>query len=125
MLRAALVTALMLFAQVFVGCPMEEPIMGDWISESDISGNHNELEVDDFLQGEGTLFGVSNDTLYEFTYEFTVTITGDSLYELEMEADEDSALDFTMDCEMDAAHDDMDCSGDELWSDYAFEWEKD
>lgn len=122
---------LVFIAAALFGCkddeesPQPDPIFGDWEAASDVGGETSELEIGENYEGEGTIFFYMDSTLYYADFDFSVEAKGGGEYEFDMECDGDcSDLDFTMDCEINEAGDELDCEGDGGWESYEFEWEK-
>ena len=100
------------------------------VSMDDISGYDNEMEVEDDLEGTAVLFAYFGDDLFELDFDITAEPKSsspgqDREYEFDMESEDDSSLDFTMDCEMNSDKDELDCEGDDLWGGYVLEWDLD
>ncbi len=120
-LFAALATA------TLAGCPgveAEDPIINSWESDKPIEGYHNELEIEEDLEGDAVLyFFWSDGYFYSADFKAEAEVTDDGEYEVSMECEGDCAfLDFTMTCELSGDGDELECEGDELWTDYEFNW---
>lgn len=109
-------------AGLLVGCA-SPAIIGDWEGQDDVAGRKNELELEEDGKGEATVYFFFGDDLFEADYDVEWADEGDGEFELDLECEGDcSSFDFKMDCEMNADQDEMDCDGDERFSDYVFEW---
>lgn len=112
-------------AMTTAGCNSEaapDPIIGAWESTERIGSELNEMEIEDDLEGEATLFFFIGEGAFVAEFDVVVDPEGDGDYELDYECQGDCReLDFTADCEM--RGDELECEGDGLWSDYELEWE--
>jgi hypothetical protein len=109
------------------GCG-EDPIIGQWASPEPAGTNreHNTMEVDEDLRGTGRVYFSIDGQPYYADFDLEAEAVDDG-YEIEWSCDGDCGdLDFTMECELSGDDDDeLDCTGDGLWRDFEFEWEKD
>jgi hypothetical protein len=121
----------MILATVFAatGCPgeveetPEQALVGDWQGRELIGGERNVLSIDDNMHGESVIYFYLDDGLYYAEFEVEIADVAGDRVELDFECDGNCAsLDFTMDCEL--TGDSMSCDGSDLFSEYAFDWER-
>jgi hypothetical protein len=94
-----------------------DPLVGAWTSTMRIADEHNELELDERLEGEATIhFYFDGDAYYG---DFDV-----GRYELRFDCS-GGCSDFDFDASCNLFGDRLDCEGDGLWEDYEFTWERD
>ena len=105
--------------------PGPDPIIGDWVLKDRVCDEYAELEVEDDLEGTATIYFYYEGSCYYADFDFEVDVDKRGRdYVFDMECDGDCGdLDFEMECELDG--DDLECEGDEMWSDWDFEWERD
>jgi len=115
------------YALVGAGCSEEDdgpdPIVGDWKLAEEVCGEYGEMEIEEDLEGEATIYFVYLGDCWYADFDFEIEKDGGD-YVFDMECDGDcSDLDFEMECELDG--DELECDGDEMWSDFPFDWELD
>ena len=99
-----------------------EPVVGEWESKDRIGADHNEMEIEEDLEGEATIYFFAGGEGYFADFDVTVDPEGGSDYELEFDCRGGcSDLDFKAECELDG--DELECEGDGSWEEYEFEWE--
>jgi len=101
-----------------------DPIANRWESRDPVGGFYNSLELDEDLTGDATVYYYASDGyLYYNTFRVEAEQRAEGFYELRMDCEGGcSDLSFRMECDMNNAADDMSCSGDGVWSQYAFDW---
>ncbi|MEM9455113.1 MAG: hypothetical protein AAGF11_13110 [Myxococcota bacterium] len=101
-----------------------DPIVGSWRSADRIGGEYNEMEIDEDLEGEATIFYYQEGQFFYAEFDVTIDPEGGDDYEIEFECiDGCGSLDFQTDCELD--DDELECRADGDWESYEFEWEID
>jgi hypothetical protein len=107
------------------GCELIDPIVGEWESDSGDRDYPNELELDEDMEGEATLYFSLSGVNYSADFDVECDVDDNGDYECEFECEGDcSSLDFDMECEIDGEFEELECEGDGLWEEYDFEWEK-
>ena len=126
----------------FAGCCLlfgltacDAPVVGNWRSVSKMgNGQRNELSVSGDYTGEAKIHAASvqaPDTWTTLRFELTWGATEDGEdYEFDLECDKGvctKADEFDMVCkgiQLDSGEERLDCSGEKLWRDYPFNWER-
>jgi hypothetical protein len=123
--------SVLLAIAALAGCTSVEdgpdPIVSSWESAEPVGGFYNSLEIEDDLSGDATIYFYASDGyLYYLEFDVEAEIDEAGRYTLELECNGDCGdYDFEMECDMSSLGDEMDCDGDGIWSQYAFEWKQD
>jgi hypothetical protein len=128
LLRVTPLLAMIVLATACDSGDPPDPIVGSWRSTDVIGGDRNELELEDDLAGEAVLHFYYDDDyddgLYFAEFDVIADPQREGEYALYFEClGNCSDLDFTAKCELRA--DELDCTGQDDWSNYTMRWEHD
>ena len=114
----------------FGGCAAPE-VVGSWESDDMLNGKRSELDISDSGTGEATIYFVvtvgDDRYLVKDQFDLDWDEVGDGEFELDMDCSKSDLYEgncdkenFTMECESKKDGTEMDCTGDETFSN--FEW---
>ena len=105
------------------GCT--DPLLGDWECDSGDDDYPNTLTVHGDLSAEATMYFSIDGDNYSADFDADARWTEEGLAVFDMNCDGECwSLDFDMDCTLAQDGSFMSCDGDDLWSQYDFDWEK-
>ncbi len=134
MFRRTLTSLVPLALLLVVGqtaCSGIEPLVGDWVSTDKIGGANNEMEIDEDLTGDATVYFYFDDSVYYDEFDLEATVLEKRVYEIEFESDTDNDFDMTVECEVNSEGDELDCQHEDgdFWESYVdgggLDWEFD
>ena len=116
------VLAIALSSLALNGCA-DDSLVGDWESADKLAGERNEMTIDEDGRGDARIYFFYDADVYYADFDIEWEVDGDD-YEIELDCDGSSELDFTMECEISEDETELECEGSDAFDDWEFEWER-